>query len=178
MSKDKFADNDIPAGFDTRVGRERGDGWLKKEPGVVIQGRLLGRYTMKGQVSDDGTARTYLQVKLSDGSGIKGKDGKIVAGVPASQLDPTTREKLEVRLQPGQVINIDEHTALEDLAPWATDGGVHDVWFMYVSQDKVQGTNRTFWVVKGPAIHTVRAGRPHVQQAAPAAKPVETEIPF
>src|SRR5687768_14863202 len=59
--------DETPQGFDTRVGRERGDGWLKKTPGQVIVGRLLGRHSMKNQRNDDGTYRVFYQVRLLDG---------------------------------------------------------------------------------------------------------------
>lgn len=157
--------NEVPKGFDVRVGRERGDGWLKKSAGLVVFGRLLGRYIMKGHENDDGTARVFYQIRLGEGS-----------QVSAVFQDEETKEKKEVILTEGKILNVDEHKALEDLEAYAKDGGVYDVWMKYVEQRKMSGKgNRTFWDMKGPFLKTIKPGRPHAE-----ARRVETEeeIPF
>jgi len=45
-----------PAGSTPGLGREQGKGWMTKEAGAQIEGRLLGRFLMKG---DDGDMRAF-----------------------------------------------------------------------------------------------------------------------
>ncbi len=178
--KSKESSN-LPKGFDTRVGRAKGDGWLKKVPGVVIIGRLQGRYEMKGQQNDDGSYRVFYQVQLQAGSGVFGKDGKPASTtVPASAKNPETDEKMEVELSEGQVVNIDEHKALEDLADYCGNGGIYDVYIRYVSQDPIPGKGKkTFWQVDGPHLRTIKAGTVrHVQRSAVPVGQDDRDIPF
>lgn len=177
-------EDDVPAGFDTRVGRERGDGWLLKSEGQVVQGRLLGRFYMKGQQNDDGTTRVFYQIKLDKGC-IYMKNGERIEGVRANFTDPESKEKSEVILKPGQILNVDEHKALEDLSPFTRDGGTYDVWFKYLRESPIPGRgNRTFWELKGPHIKTIsqakHAPRPDVAPTAGAksADVEESDIPF
>ncbi len=163
MAKDVKA-SEVPAGFDTKVGRERGDGWFIKEAGAILHGRLLGRFLGKQQ-DDDGKYQAVYQVK-------------VITPCKAMFTDDK-KEKHEVMLEKGQIVNIGEHKALEDLAPYAADGGVYDVWIQYISEDPIPGTKRTFWKVQGPNLKTLRAARrPH--QAVVGDRPVEdnSEIPF
>jgi len=186
VDKDKRQDEEVPAGFNQRVGRERGDGWLSKSEGQVIQGRLLGRFTMKGQVNDDGTFRVFYQIKLDKGCSYV-KEGTRFDGVRANITDDN-KEKREVILTAGQVLNVDEHKALEDLSPFTRDGGVYDVWFKYVRESKLPGRgNRTFWELKGPNIKTIEpakyAPRPEPEvrasrSSAPSEEVEEKDIPF
>jgi len=166
--------DEIPAGFTERVGRERGDGWLIKFEGAVVHGRLLGRFQMK-QVNDDGDYRVYYQVRLM-------KPAK------AQWVDPENKAHREERiLAIGQILNIDEHTALEDLGPRTRDGGIYDVWWKYIDKSKLPGAgNRTFWNVKGPLLHVVKSPT-RAADPAPSAGPSgekkgsnihDGEIPF
>jgi hypothetical protein len=152
---------EAPQGFNLNVGRERGDGWILKEKGQIVQGRLLGRYLMKA-TSSDGSARAYYQLKLAvpvkaiytpgedDDDYEEDEDGKA--------------KRHEVTLKPGQVVNIDEITALKDLSSYTRDGGVYNIWFQYIKQDPKR---RNFWVIKGPALETVRPAK-HAPTPVPA----------
>lgn len=131
-----------PEGFDVNVGRQLGDGWVKKGEGVEVCGRLLGRF-IGNQQDDDGVYQAFYQIKL-------------LTDCPATVKDKETKESKDVTLTKGQIINVGEHKALEDLSPKTRDGGVYDVWFKYIKQDKVQGTRRTFWVVDGPRLRVIK----------------------
>jgi len=176
--QDKRApDDEVPAGFDVRVGRERGDGWLAKTPGQVITGRLLGRFRMKGQMNDDGTERVFYQIKLGKGCSY-GAGGDSKPGVRANQTDEN-KEKHEVILQEGQILNVDEHKALEEMSPFTRDGGIYDVWFKYVRESPIPGKgNRTFWEVKGPMLKTIQPAKhaPRADVVAPAKSSQATEV--
>lgn len=144
-----IVDDEVPSGFTERVGREKGDGWLIKNEGTVVHGRLLGRFQMK-QKNDDGDYRVYYQVKL-------------MTSCKAMWQDPEDKEKKEERQLPvGAILNIDEHTALEDLGPRTRDGGIYDVWWKYVNKSKLPGGgNRTFWNLKGPLLKVIKAPTRH-----------------
>lgn len=135
-------DKDIPDGFDVSVGRDLGDGWIKKGPGVTVQGRLLGRF-IGNQKDDDGVYQAFYQIQLHK-------------PCPATRKNKETKISEDVNLEPGQIVNVGEHKALEDLSPRTRDGGQYDVWFKYVEQQAISGSRRTFWVVKGPRLHVVK----------------------
>ncbi len=179
--KTRKTESEVPAGFDTRVGRERGDGWLKKTAGQVIVGRLLGRFGMKGQTNDDGSVRVFYQVQLAEGCKMV-KDGKEVEGVFAMWQNPDNKDdKQEVVLTAGQIVNIDEHKALEDLGPYTRNGGIYDVWMKYLAEDPIPGKkNRTFWRMKGPHLKTIKPAtrRPDADTLQEAVTEGEDNIPF
>lgn len=159
-------ETEVPKGFDVKVGRERGDGWITKKPGAILHGRLLGRYLGKQQ-DDDGNYQAVYQVKvITPCEAVFTDDAKV---------------KHNVTLEKGQIVNVGEHKALEDLAPYCSDGGVYNVWAQYISEDPIPGTKRTFWKVKGPFLETLRPARHAPTQVAPVkAGPGTTEgdIPF
>lgn len=140
-----------PEGFDTNIGRHLGDGWVIKAEGAVVQGRLLGRF-IGTQKDDDGVYQAFYQFKLA---------------VPckATKKEKGSQEVTEVMLQPGQILNVGEHKALEELSPYCRDGGIYDVWFRYGKQEKVAGTRRTFWTVEGPKLKVIKT-RQHAPIAA------------
>lgn len=153
--KQASVDEDVPAGFDVRVGREQGEGWLVKEEGATICGRLLGRFIMKGMTDDDGNFRTFYQIQLNDKSGVY-KDGKKTGNIKGTRKNED-KEDEDVEFKDGDIINIGEHKALEDLSPRTRDGGTYDVWFKYLKEEKLQGRgNRTFWQLKGPMLKVVK----------------------
>ena len=159
-------DKDIPEGFDVQVGRDLGDGWIRKGPGVVVQGRLLGRF-IGTQKDDDGVFQAFYQVRLD-------------VQVPAVRKNPETKEKEEVMLNPGEILNVGEHKALEELSPRTRDGGVYDVWFKYEKQDKVPNSNRTFWSVKGPRLKVIKPAQhaPIPEASQRAGGVADGDIPF
>ncbi len=167
-------DDEIPEGFDTRVGREQGDGWLVKGPGAVVSGRIIGRFVMKGR-GDDGKQRAFYQIRLNDLAGVY-SGTKNQSALKGTKKDPDDQdENLDVELTTGMIVNVGEHKALEDLSPYTRDGGVYDVWFRYVSEDKIPNTRHTFWRVKGPVIKTLK---PATRRPTRAAADEGEEIPF
>lgn len=164
-----------PAGFTTKVGRARGDGWVVKKPGAVVQGRLLGRYLMKAK-SSNGDPRAYYQVKLSVPVEALYTPGEEDDDYEVGEDDRVKR--IEVTLEPGQILNVDEITALKDLSPYTRDGGVYNVWFQYIKQDPKL---RNFWRIEGPALEPVRAPKhaPTPEANGRSSQPVgDDEIPF
>ena len=139
----KNVDKDVPEGFDVQVGRELGDGWIKKGPNVEVQGRLLGRF-IGNQKDDDGVFQAFYQIRIDK-------------PVSAVRKNRENNETEEIMLEPGQILNVGEHKALEDLSPRTRDGGVYDVWFKYIDQQKVPNSKRTFWSVKGPRLKVIKA---------------------
>ncbi len=137
----------IPSGFDISVGRAQGDGWFVKAENAILHGRLLGRYEL-GSGDDE---RFFYQVKLSHGC--KATTGK---GADAKEID----------LKEGQIVNIGEHKALEDLKKYADNGGVYDVFIKYGALQKIP--SGTFW----PLLD----GTPRLKQIK--APPAKSDIPF
>ena len=133
MADDKNLKN-IPDGFDIMAGRELADGWAMKDKGNTIQGRLVGRFTM-------GDDRAFYQVKLDK---------------PCKAITGRGEETVEVVLQPGNLVNVDESKAMDDLRKYCENGGTYDVWIMYGEKQKLEGGN-TFWpIVNGPRVKTVK----------------------
>lgn len=127
--------NGIPDGFDIMAGRELADGWAMKAKDNVIQGRLIGRFTM-------GDDRAFYQVKLDK---------------PCKAFVGRGDETQETVLQAGQLVNVDESKAMDDLRKYAENGGTYDVWIMYGEKQKLEGGN-TFWpIVNGPRVKQVKA---------------------
>lgn len=141
-NKQRKKADDAPEGFDVNVGRQLGDGWVKKGEGVTVQGRLLGRF-IGNQQDDDGVYQAFYQIKLQ-------------VPCPATRKNKETQEVEEVTLEPGQVVNVGEHKALEDLSPKTRDGGVYNVWFRYLKQEKIPNSRRTFWSISGPRLQVLK----------------------
>lgn len=172
----KFKREEAPAGFDTRVGREQGKGWLTKEAGAVVTGRLLGRFIMKGSTGDDGKFRAFYQIQLTGAHGVT-KDGKVTP-LNGTARDPDDRtENVEITFDDGDIINIGEHKALEDLSPYTRDGGTYDVHITYLGEEKIGNTRRTFWACKGPFLKTVKPAT-RSPGPEPSLVPTAEPIPF
>jgi hypothetical protein len=102
--------------------------WFVKSEGATVIGILVGRFTFR---DGDGKEKAYYQVHLRNDGVVcsKGKGDK----------------KEEIICNKGDTVSIDETKALEDLAPFMTDGGKYGVKIVVGSKDKVPGTGRTFW---------------------------------
>lgn len=168
MEDKKSKNGGAPEGFDMNVGRQLGDGWVIKGEGVVVQGRLLGRF-IGNQKDDDGVFQAFYQIKLQ---------------VPckASHKEKGSEESTEVMLQAGQILNVGEHKALEELSAYCRDGGIYDVWFKYGKQEKISGSRRTFWTVDGPRLKVIKP-RQHAPIAAEVKRGTantssEEDVPF
>ena len=165
---DPTKDLKAPEGFNTSVARKMADGWVKKGVGVTVQGRLLGRQTMKGKLNANGEPRAFYQIELQ---------------VPVLAIkslreeddgyDPDDEEAnkgIEVKLTPGMTINVDESAALRDLEVYTRDGGTYDVWFAYTGQD---AKFRNMWRVKGPQLKIIS---PAKHQVSPMER--KGDLPF
>lgn len=142
MARKKNAEVGAPAGFDVSIGREQSDGWVFKKEGNTVQGRLLGRYSFRGE---DGRERFYYQVKLE----------------APCEIIPYTEEEAEavepVTVGKDSVVNVDESAALEALETKASDGGIYDVWFVYKAKTKSKSGPGGFWPVIGPKLRVIKA---------------------
>jgi len=132
-----------PSRFNKKVGREDGDGWAKKEEGNTIQGKLLGRFEFK---DSKGKPRAFYQILLQESCDATTKNE-----------DDPEGEYQDIRLEAGQIVNVDEVAKLMDLAPLATNGGEYDVWFKFKGKVKRKGSQNTPWNFDGPFVDTVKA---------------------
>lgn len=108
---------EVPQGFDIRAERAQADGFVKKDAGVTVQGRLLSRFTMEG----DSAPRIIYQVLLDK---------------PCPAVTGSGEEAAVETLEPGKVVNIDG-AALMELDKYANNGGVYDVWIHFKGKRKV-----------------------------------------
>lgn len=154
MAKPKSGKNGTDAApdrFKTKVGREDGDGWAKKEPGNIIQGRVLGRYEFRG---NDGKLRAFYQIKLQE-------------PCKATTKNEDDEDKYdEVTLIADQIVNLDEVSRLSDLADHCRDGGVCDVWLKFVGKKARKGSQNTPWVFEGPFVDVIQPPK-RVKEDAP-----------
>lgn len=133
----------IPEGFSIPIGRERGEGWVKKEVGNEVLGRILGRHTYENR----GKKRAYYQLKLL-------KECKIEVDDPDASEDVENPPRLTLEAKVGAIVNVDETAKLTDLAPYAGNGGTYDVWFVYGPQDPEY---RDMWTMKaGPRLRVIK----------------------
>lgn len=115
-----------PSGFTEQVAStDRAAGWVIKREGVIVQGRLLGRQEMRSQDRAFYRIELHRDVECTVG---KGEDAK------------------EVTCVIGEIVNVDESTALEDLEPRTRDGGIYDVWIRYGKQaESNRKGQKGFW---------------------------------
>lgn len=112
---------EAPDGFDEVVSSsDRADGWVAKKEGAIVQGRLIGRTEMN-KTNRDGSPRAFYRIELQ-------QDCECVVG--------TGEESKLLTLTRGDMVNVDESMALQDLEPRTRDGGVYDVWIRYGKQDE------------------------------------------
>ena len=142
---DDFA---TPDGFNINAGRERGDGWIVKEEGNIVQGRLLGRQTY---TSNRGKTRAFYQIQLQKPCQCEVENPDFN---DEADEDDDNSSRLREKLGEGKIVNIDEFKKLEDLAKYTTDGGVYDVWFAIVGKVDI-GDDQTMWQIQGPRLRVV-----------------------
>lgn len=144
-------DFEIPEGFTINAGRERGDGWVVKEDGNQVMGRLLGRQTYK---TKRGKTRAFYQIKLAAScmAEVENPDFNEEA-----DEDEDNKARIREELEAGQIVNVDEFKKLEDLEPYCKDGGVYDVWFVMGGKIEI-GDDQTMWTLKaGPRLRVIEA---------------------
>ena len=145
-----------PEGFGINVGRERGEGWVKKEKGNEVMARIIGRHSYKNR---QGKMRAYYQLKLL-------KPCKVEIDDPESDEDDVNAPRVTVMMEAGKIVNLDETAKFADLESYTKNGGTYDVWFVYGAKKDI-GNGQTMWDVTGPKLRVVH-------------KPSETpdQIPF
>lgn len=125
-----------PEGFTIKAEKMRGDGWVKKEAGNTIHGRLIGMFYKD---SDDGPKPVfYIRIKE-----------------PCLCTVGKGEETAEEILEKGAVVNA-EGAVFADLERYIGNGGVYDVWFKYKGKEKIKG-GRTMWQGDGPYLNELKA---------------------
>lgn len=141
---------DAPDGFDINVGRERGEGWIVKEEGNEILGRLLGRNEYK---NSRGKTRAFYQIQLERSCKIQIENPDFNE---EADEDDDNKEFIESEGMPGMIVNVDEFKKLEDLKEYTRDGGVYDVWFVMGGKIDL-GPDQSMWTLKaGPRLKPIK----------------------
>ena len=141
----------VPEGFTINVGGERGEGWVTKEDGNVVQGRLLGRKEYK---NTRGKTRAFYQIKLAKPCWAQVDNPDF--NDEADEDEDKNPSMIRKRLDEGDVVNVDEFKKLEDLAPKCVDGGIYDVWFVIGPKVEIDN-NQTMWTFRGgPVLRVVK----------------------
>lgn len=135
---------EAPEGFTINVGRERGDGWVKKEEGNEVMARIVGRYTY----SLRGKKRAYYQLKLLKPCQIEVEDPDF-AGDGDEEVPRVTMTADE-----GALVNCDETAKLAELEAFTKTGGVYDVWFVFKGKKDI-GAGQSMWDMAGPRVRVV-----------------------
>lgn len=141
--------SEAPEGFNIKVGRNKGDGWVRKFKGCTVQGILLGCYTMR-KANSDGKPRKYFQVELT-----RPIEAVQVLGEDDEGYDEEAEDgnRVDVRLEPGKILNVDMSVGLKDLEPYFVDGNRYELHFSYMGQDKKY---RNMWRVNGPYLKPLK----------------------
>lgn len=124
-------EDEAPEGFDS-ISSERAP-WIVKEPGLIVMGLLLGRYSFTGK--GDKKTRYFYQLELT------------TDGIPC--VSGSGDEQEEVTCNRGDRISIGETFAMErDLSPYVGDGGQYEVWIRFGEPERDRQNKPTFWPVK------------------------------
>ena len=148
---------ELPEGFELVTQADGIQTWYRPKIGKVVFGRLLGRFERKS-----GRAQAFYQVKLyhpCEGIQGRGDDAEVV------------------ELQKGDVLNVNETSALEELHALAASDGIFDVHITPLEKVDLPNGN-TFWCMR-IGKKTVRAATsiPDVSKAQKGNDEYE-DIPF
>lgn len=116
----------VPDGF-TSVIADRVNNWYKPELSGPVIGLLKGRFQMTGA---KGKVRHYFQVELQK---------------PCKAMTVIDDENVEVDLEPGALINVDERKDLEGLAAKAMDTEHSYIVFIQAKEKIRLDSGNTFW---------------------------------
>lgn len=123
-------DPSIPEGF-TPVSASGGlQNWFKPESMSVIWGEMLGRYKRKKTLGDSQKEGHFYQIMIEK---------------PCTASRKIDEETVEIELEPGDVINVDERSALEELSTLPESGKRWRVYIKPLEKVPVKGTMRTVW---------------------------------
>lgn len=120
---------DLPEGF-APIDVSGDQAWFKPHEGAVIVGELVGRI-MRKKANRDGKKGWFYQIRL-DNSPMAYKGSK------------KRGDREEVRLDPGEVINVDERAALENLSQYVGTDKRYTVYIKYIEKIDLEDGN-TFW---------------------------------
>lgn len=141
---------EAPEGFTINAGRDRGEGWVKKEEGNVVQGRLVGRQSYKNK---RGKTRAFYQIMLS-------KKCKIQIANPdfndEADEDTSNMAMIDSDGEEGMTVNVDEFKMLEDLESFTRNGGVYDVWFVMGPKVDIDNGQTMWTLLAGPKVAIVQ----------------------
>ncbi len=140
-----------PDGFNINVGRDRGEGWIKKVEGNVVQGRLMSRTEYKNK---RGQTRAFYQIKLSSKCQIQIENPDFNEEADEDDLNTTM---IDSQGEPGMTVNVDEFKKLEDLKAFTRDGGIYDVWFVMGGKIDLGGDQTMWTLLAGPRVAIVQA---------------------
>lgn len=131
-TKEKTNRNDpalaIPEGF-TPVSSIRSGAWFKPDLGKPVFGELLGRYKRR-KPNKDGKFGHFYQIMVEK---------------PCPAMKKVEDETEEIELTPGEIISVDERSALEELAPLVESGKRWRVFIQPLDKVPVPGTSQTVW---------------------------------
>lgn len=134
-----------PDGFTINVGRERGEGWIKKEEGNEVLARIVGRFTYNLR----GKKRAYYQLKLLKACKIEVEDPDF-----SGDGDDDEVPRVTVTADEGALVNCDETAKLAELEGFTRTGGVYDVWFVFKAKKDIGG-GQSMWDMAGPKVRVV-----------------------
>jgi len=127
-----------PDDFDIDLSKEMGLGWALKSEGAIVCGRLVRRVKMPN--GKDGKPRSFYQIRI--------RDGYEVIATDEESDDP-------IKLVGGDLVNVDNSSALDRLNDFCDDGGIYEVWIRYGAKIPISGGN-TYW----PATLKIKVVKP------------------
>ncbi len=119
-----------PKEFDRDLSRARGSGWVVKDEGVTVCGRLINRVVLGPGL--DGKPKSFFQILLREGYPVE-----------VSTLNDDD-EKIQVTAESGEIVNLDSSAALDRLHDFCGDGGVYDVWIRFAEKISLKG-GLSYW---------------------------------
>jgi hypothetical protein len=141
---------EAPEGYDINAERTRGEGWIKKEFGNVVNAEILAVHEYKNK---RGKTRQFLQMKLI--SKAKCQIDNPDFNEEADE-DDDNRAMIEVELDEGSTVNCDVFKKLEDIVPYAKNGGKYNVWFVIGKKMDLDGGNTMWDLAAGPKLRCVK----------------------
>lgn len=123
----KRTEEQLPEGY-SPVNAAAGGAWFKPELGDVVHGEILGRFRRKKSLN--GQEAWFYQIMVEH------------AMRAVRKVDDET---IEVDLSPGEIVNMDEKSALEDLAGLLDSGKRWRIYVKPLNKVPVPGTTRTVW---------------------------------
>lgn len=123
-------DEDMPSDFRS-VNARRNAAWFKPEPGLILQGVLLGRYSRVRETEK----RSYYQIQLTKST-------------QAYTLNDDEKTWDLNYVKKGCIVNIDERSDLQGLVELVDNGKINEVWIKAVSKMRIPNSNKSFWQFK------------------------------